>query len=175
MIDKIIAFIHFLSRLCGAIAAFLLAIACVVVCYMVFIRYVLGQSTIWQYEFVIFAVVSATLIGSPYVLLTRGHVNVDLVPHFLNSNARKYLAIFSSFLSLLGCVVLAWASWFYFYEAWINDWRTPSIWAPPLWIPTLPLAIGFSLLSLQLLADIYSIYTNKLELFKQSSIKDGIL
>jgi TRAP-type C4-dicarboxylate transport system permease small subunit len=174
VIDKVVSVIHFLSRLCGVIAAFLLASACVVVCYMVIIRYLLGQSTIWQYEFVIFAVVSATLIGSPYVLLTRGHVNVNLVPHFLNFRARKYLALFSSFLAFLGCAVLAWASWLYFYEAWVNDWRTPSIWAPPLWIPTLPLAIGFSLLSLQFLADIYSIFTNKLDLFKGFPIKDGI-
>lgn len=47
---------------------------------MVVVRYVLGTSTIWQNEFVTFAVVAATLFGSPYVLLTKGHVNVDLLP-----------------------------------------------------------------------------------------------
>ncbi len=41
---------------------------------MVFVRAVLGQSSIWQTEFVTFSLVAATFIGAPYILLTRGHV-----------------------------------------------------------------------------------------------------
>ena len=54
-----------------------------VVCQMVFVRYVLNQNTIWQTDFVTYSLIAATFIGSPYVLLTRGHVNVDVLPLYL--------------------------------------------------------------------------------------------
>ncbi len=39
-----------------------------VVCQMVFVRYALDQTTIWQTDFVTYSLVAATFIGSPYVL-----------------------------------------------------------------------------------------------------------
>ena len=89
-----------LSRACGVFAALCLAAACVIVCQMVVLRYWLGASTIWQTEFVTYAVVASTLIGSPYVLLTRGHVNVDLLPHYLGQTGRMILALIASVLGL---------------------------------------------------------------------------
>ena len=58
-----------------------------VVCHMVFVRYVLNQNTIWQTDFVTYSLVAATFVGSPYVLMTRGHVNVDVLPHYLGPAA----------------------------------------------------------------------------------------
>ena len=55
---------------------------------MVFVRYVLNQNTIWQTDFVTWSLVAATFIGSPYLLLTRGHVNVDVLPLYLGPRAR---------------------------------------------------------------------------------------
>ena len=62
------------------LAALLILLSIGVVCQMVFIRAVLGQSSIWQTEFVTFSIVAATFLGAPYILLTRGHVAVDIVP-----------------------------------------------------------------------------------------------
>ena len=58
---------------------------------MVFIRYVLNENTIWQTDFVTFSLVAATFIGAPYLLLTRGHVNVDVLPLYLGPNARAFV------------------------------------------------------------------------------------
>ena len=66
--------------LCGYVAAGLVAFAVVIVCQMVFVRYVLNQNTIWQTDFITYCLIAATFIGSPYVLLTRGHVNVNVLP-----------------------------------------------------------------------------------------------
>jgi len=70
-----------LSRLCGVLAALMVLTSVLVVCQMVVTRYGLRASTTWQTEFVTYLLIAATLIGSPYVLLTRGHVNIDLIPH----------------------------------------------------------------------------------------------
>ena len=161
MLDALIAGIHRISRFCGTVAACCLIAACVVVCQMVVMRYALGASTIWQNEFVTFAIVAATLLGSPYVLLTRGHVNVDLLPHYLGPRGKKWLAVLAAVLGAVCCGVLAWTGWLYFHEAWREGWVTPSVWAPPLWIPLLPLPIGLGLLSLQYLADIACLLTGR--------------
>src|SRR2546427_9280275 len=71
------------SQLCGIVAAALIGLGVLVVCEMVFVRYALNQNTIWQTDFVTWSLVAATFVGSPYVLLTRGHVNVDVLPHYL--------------------------------------------------------------------------------------------
>src|SRR3546814_16005665 len=96
-----------LSEFCGVLSALALAAAVLVVCHMVVMRYVLGESTIWQTEFTIYSLVGATLIGSPYVLLRRGHVNVDLLPLYLPPRARLVLAFVPSLLGLAFCLVLA--------------------------------------------------------------------
>ena len=153
-IDVLIRGIHALSRACGTLAALCLASACIVVCQMVVMRYALGASTIWQNEFVTFAIVAATLLGSPYVLLTKGHVNVDLLPHYLSTEGKRWLALLASALGWLACATLTWTGWQYFYEAWDAGWVTASLWGPPLWIPLLPLPVGLGILTLQYTADI---------------------
>ena len=89
--DRFISGVHTISRVCGTVAALCLVSGCVVVCQLVVMRYALGASTVWQNEFVTYAIVAATLIGSPYVLLTRGHVNVDLLPHYLGPTSYNFV------------------------------------------------------------------------------------
>jgi len=81
--DRFVRGVTLLSQMCGVFAAGLLAASVVIVCEMVFIRYVLNENTIWQTDFVTFSIVAATFIGSPYLLLNRGHVNVDVLPLYL--------------------------------------------------------------------------------------------
>ena len=147
-----------ISELCGIAASVALMAACLVVCEMVFARYVLEVSTVWQTEFVLYAVVAATLIGSPYVLAMRGHVNVDLISQFLSPRGRLVLRVFSATLGLAFCLVLAFSGWRYFYEAWSNGWVTESVWGPPLWIVLLPLPLGVGLLCLQYCAEIIALF-----------------
>src|SRR5207237_3826886 len=96
-----------LSQVCGVFAALLIALAVLVVCEMVFVRYVLNHNTIWQTDFVTWSLVAATFIGSPYVLMTRGHVNVDVLPLHLGQRKRWWLALASIVMSLAFCIVLA--------------------------------------------------------------------
>src|SRR5215813_12729057 len=104
--DWFIRGITLLSQICGVVAAALIAAAVVIVCQMVFVRYVLNQNTIWQTDFVTYSLVAATFIGSPYLLLSRGHVNVDVLPHYLGQRGRYVLALASMLMSLAFCAVM---------------------------------------------------------------------
>lgn len=148
------ALIDRLSRYAGYLAMGLLGSAIVIVCQMIFMRYVLNESTVWQTEYVIYSLVAATFLGSAYVLQLDGHVGVDLVPEALGPRAGFWLRRFGDLVGLGFCSLLAWSSWHHFLEAWTNDWTTDTVWALPLWIPLLPMPVGIGLLCLQYLAKI---------------------
>jgi TRAP-type C4-dicarboxylate transport system permease small subunit len=159
--DHFIGLVRRLSQACGVAAAALLAAATVIVCQMVVMRYFLGASTVWQTEFVTYAIAASTFLGAPYVLLHKGHVNVDLVPYYTRGRVRFTLALVSSLLAFVFCAVIAGYSLEYLLEAWHGGWRTETVWAPPLWIPLLPLPLGMVLLALQYLADILCLVTGR--------------
>ncbi len=142
-----------LSKLGGLFAMALLAAAVVIVCQMIFMRYVLKASTIWQTEFVIYSLMAATFIGSAHVLMRKGHVGVDVLPSVLPPRARFWLELVAGLLSLTFCSVLAWSGWTFFEEAWSSGWTTDTVWHLPLWIPLLPLPLGIGLLCLQYVAE----------------------
>jgi len=156
-----VKFVAIVSKGCGIVAAALTGSAIIIVCQMVVMRYFLNASTIWQTEYVIFSLVGATFIGSPYVLLIRGHVNVDLLPHYLGERGRRLLALLASAGGLTFCLILTWTGFDLFYEALVNGWTTDTVWALPLWIPYISLPLGIGLLSLQYIADILCLLVGK--------------
>src|SRR4051812_47308414 len=142
------------SVACGIFAAALIAASVVIVCEMVFLRYVLGHNTIWQTDFVTFSIVAATFIGSPYLLLNRGHVNVDVLPIYLGQKGRFRLALASMLMALGFCLVMTVLTTQLWYEAYENNWRSESMWRARLWIPYLAMPVGLGLLSIQYIAEI---------------------
>ena len=81
--DTYIRAVSFLSRVAGVTAALLIALAVLVICDIVVERFILGLTTIWQIDVVTYCIVGATFVGSAYVLMTRGHVNVEILPLYL--------------------------------------------------------------------------------------------
>jgi TRAP-type C4-dicarboxylate transport system permease small subunit len=160
-LDRLIGAVAALSRGGGVIAVGLLLAAVLVISQMVFVRYVLQGSAIWQHEFVTFSLIGATFIGAPYVLLTHGHVNVDLVPLYLGQRARFALALLAQAITLLFCVILAWYGFAFWYQSYIEDWHAQTVWRPPLWIPYFAVPLGMGLLALQCLAQIFALLTGR--------------
>ncbi len=149
------------SRLSGYAAAALIAIGVVVVCEMVFVRYVLNHNTIWQTDFVTYCLVAATFIGSPYVLMTRGHVNVDVLPHYAGPRFRRVLAILGGFVTLAFAVTLLVLTFNFWKEAWDNRWVSDTMWRARLWIPYASMPVGLTLLVLECIAEIYELLTRR--------------
>ena len=151
-VDRLVGAIRRLSQLAGIFAAGLFALSVLVVCQMVFVRYVLGKTTIWQTDFVIYSLVAATFVGSSYVLMTRGHVNVDVLPHYASPRFRFALAVFASLVTLAFAVTLTVLTFLFWKEAWDNSWVSDSMWRARLWIPYLSMPIGLGLLTLECIA-----------------------
>ena len=146
--------VRLLSRLCGYVAAALIAVGVAVVCQMVFVRFVLNENTIWQTDFVTYSLVAATFIGSPYVLLLRGHVNVDVLPLYLSARPRWWLALVAMLTALAFCIILAVLTTQYWLEAWNQRWLSNTMWRVRLWIPYASMPIGLWILTLQYVVEL---------------------
>ena len=153
--------VRFLSKLCGYVAAGLIGASVVVVCEMVIVRYALNQNTIWQTDFVTYSLVAATFVGSSYLLTLRGHVNVDVLPHYVGRRPRWWLALFASLLTLAFCVAIAILGFQLWKEAWDNKWVSDTMWRARLWIPYLSMPIGLGILALQSIVDLWSLVTGR--------------
>ncbi|WP_434053771.1 MAG: TRAP transporter small permease [Roseibium sp.] len=148
-----------ISTLAGWCSSAMIVAAVAITCQMIFVRFVLNGSTVWQTEAVIYLVIAATLVGLPYVQRLRGHVNVDLIPLSLGPRARFLLAMLTSVLSIVIVSIMLWYGFEYWHFAWDRGWRSDTVWGVRLWIPYLSIPIGFGLLLLQLIADLVAVLT----------------
>jgi TRAP-type C4-dicarboxylate transport system permease small subunit len=159
--DQFIRAVTILSRLAGIFGALLIAFAVLVICDMVIERYVFNLTTIWQIDAVTYSIIGATFISSPYVLLTRGHVNVDVLPLHVGPTTRYWLALATSVVALAFCVALMILCTAYWYEAYAERWLSNTVWRARLWIPMLSLPIGLGLLVLQYVVEILRLVTGR--------------
>src|SRR5476649_3092886 len=122
--DAYIRSVAFLSRVAGVAAALLIGLAVVMICDMVIERYFFSAATIWQIDVVTYSIVAATFVGSAYVLMTKGHVNVEILPLYLPARARYWLALITMLVGFAFCVVLWFLCTKFWYEAWSEGWRS---------------------------------------------------
>ncbi|MCF8482011.1 MAG: TRAP transporter small permease [Rhodospirillum sp.] len=160
-IGAFITGVGLLSRLCGGISATLILLSMLIVCQMVFVRYALNESTVWQSEAVIYMMIAATLVGLPYVQLIRGHVNVDLFPMSLSPGPRKVLAVLCLLVGMGLCLIFGGYGVDLVLESKSGGWLSETVWAPPLWVPFLSIPVGFLVLLLQFIADLLSLLTGR--------------
>ena len=146
-----------LSLIAGVIAAGLIFASVLITCQMIFVRFVLNASTIWQTEAVVYMMIGATVIGLPYVQKLRGHVNVDLLPLLLPPPLRNVLAVVVLVASLVVAALMAWYGFELFHIAWERNWKSDTVWGVPLWIPYAVVPLGFVLYILQLAVDLFRV------------------
>ncbi len=160
-VDMFLRTVGAISTLCGWIAAGMILASVLITCQMIFVRFVLRQSTIWQTETVIYLMVAATMLGLPYVQKLRGHVNVDLLPLYLRPVPRKALAVLVLIVAIGVIGMMGWYAYENWATAYARGWRSASVWGPRLWVPYLALPLGFALFILQMFADLVALLTGR--------------
>ena len=159
--DAYIRAVTALTRVAGVNAAFLIGFAVLVICDMVIERYFFDRTTIWQIDVVTYSIIAAPFVGSGYVLMTRGHVNVDVQPIYLGPRERVWLALFTMILAFGFCLVLFVLCTSYWYESWTKDWHSDTVWRAPLWVPYISMPIGLGILCLQYAAELLCLVTGR--------------
>lgn len=153
--------IRYLSALCGVTASLMILASVLITCQMIWVRYVMNLSTVWQTEAVTYLMIAATILGLPFVQLHRGHVSVDLLPLILSAGAQKILRVFTLSLTIVIVIVMLFYGYEMFHVALVKNWKSDTVWAVPLWIPYLSMPIGFAVFILQLIADLWVAITGE--------------
>ena len=117
-------------------------------------RYLFKASTDWQDETAVFLLVGATFLCGAFVQQIRGHVGIEALSSVLSPRIDAARRVMVDMLCLAFCALFAWKSWTLLHEAWVDKQTTSSSWAPPLWIPYGLMALGMTLLALQLLVQL---------------------
>jgi TRAP-type C4-dicarboxylate transport system permease small subunit len=139
-----------LNRWIVVLASVALIAASAILTFSVVVRYLLQWPTYWQDEAAVFLLVGATFLSTAWIQESRGHVAIEAISGLLPEQVNRWRRPLVDLLSLLFCGFFAWKSWTLLEEAWVEGQLSPSIWAPPMWIPYSTMAVGMTLLALQI-------------------------
>ena len=142
------------NRVIVILAGIALVAACVILSYSVLGRALFKSPNYWQDEAAVFLLVGATFMTAAYVQSQRGHVAIEAFTSLLSPLANRIRLWLVDVASFAFCAFFAWKSWTLAHEAWVDGKVSNSMWSPPLTIPYVLMALGMSLLCLQLLLQI---------------------
>jgi TRAP-type C4-dicarboxylate transport system permease small subunit len=122
-----------------------------VLTYSVFARYFFKIATDWQDEAAVFLLVGATFLSGAYVQSQRGHIGIEALAGLLSPRVNRWRLMVVDAASGAFCLFFAWKSWTLLHEAVVEKQTTSSSWGPPLWIPYSIMALGMTMVGIQLL------------------------
>jgi TRAP-type C4-dicarboxylate transport system permease small subunit len=136
------------------LSALALISACAILSDSVVGRALFHSPNYWQDEAAVFLLVGATFMSSAYVQGQRGHIGIEAFVSLLSPVANRIRLWLVDVASFAFCSFFAWKSWTLAYEAWDEGQVSNSMWSPPLDIPYGLMALGMTLLCVQILLQI---------------------
>jgi len=121
----------------------------VIMVFEVIARYVFNAPTNWAYELSTFVFSGACLLGGGYVLLHKGHVNIDILYSHLRPRGRAVIDLCTAPFFFLFIGILLWQGTIFFLNSLAYWEHSTTVWAPPLYPIKLALPIGAALILLQ--------------------------
>lgn len=145
-----------LNRVIVILSAVALILACAILSYSVATRSLFHTPTYWQDEAAVFLLVGATFMTAAFVQSQRGHIGIEAFVGILSPMANRIRLLLVDAASLAFCAFFAWKSWTLAHEAYVDGQVSNSMWSPPLAIPYTLMAVGMTLLCVQILLQIIS-------------------
>ena len=96
-----------LSDVMAALAGVLLVFISAAMCYTIFMRFVLRQTTIWIIPMSEYALLWIVFLGTTWLLRERGHITTDIIYSHLNEKTKPYLNGIMFVIGGLTCAALA--------------------------------------------------------------------
>lgn len=120
-----------------------------IVGFEVFSRYLFNRPTIWAWDINVQLMMLLLMLGMAEVYRRDQNVRVDVLTARLSTRARVALDVLYAPVFFMIALVIVWAGWKYFYQAWSRGQTAPTIFGPLLWPIKFTLPVGGALLLLQ--------------------------
>ncbi|AWI53708.1 sugar transporter [Aquabacterium olei] len=145
-----------LARALGVLAAWALLLACAISAGNATLRYAfsIGSNAWLEAQWYLFAL--AVFAGAPMLLKLNEHVRVDVLYGGRSPRTKAWIDVLGLLLVLLPvCVVTAWMAWPFAVEAYVQREHSPSAGGLLRWPVKVAIPVGFALLALQGLAELF--------------------
>lgn len=137
-----------LTKVENFLAAGSLGAATVIAIVAVVLRTFFNEIIFWSEEAIIYLVIFSTFLGSVITLRHNEHVNVDVVAVFLGDRGKRLMGIVGTLVLIAYLAAVGWFAWVLIFEPQTQNTVTPAM-GLPLWVVTLPLPIGLTLMLLR--------------------------
>ena len=142
------------SRISGVIAGICILAVALSVSYEVVLRFLFNSPTEWVNEISVYLVLISAFLGFAPALAAGKHINVDLLTSKLPPQVNRLLKAACSVIGLVFSLVFLVTS----TEMTLNSYElgllSTSTLRVPLYLPQLAMPVGFSILSLQFIANL---------------------
>lgn len=142
-----------INRVLFYLAAGLMLIIVPVMLYEVVSRYLFDAPTVWSMELATMLFGPYFLLGGPYLLHLRGHVNLDLVRRRLSRERIRQLDLFNHVVIMAFCAIMATYSLPLAIQSLAFSETSFSAWNPPVWPVKFAVPVAVILLGAQSLAE----------------------
>jgi len=147
-------FIDRAVNIAGVVGAFLLLVVTLITFYEVIMRYVFNAPTTWSIDYSIYLIMWGTFLGAAFTLKQGAHIHVDILVKKFPKKTRMTIEIVIYSLILIFCTILAWRGFVSCLQAYLFREITLSYTRTPLYIPSLSIPFGASLLILEILREL---------------------
>jgi C4-dicarboxylate transporter DctQ subunit len=137
-----------LNKVENVLAAGSLAAAALLAIVAVLLRTFFNEIIFWSEEAIIYLVIFSTFLGAVITLRHNEHVNVDLIAAFLKERGKRVMAVIGTLVTLVYLGAVGFYAWLLVFEPRSSNTVTPAL-ELPLWVVTLPLPIGLTLMFLR--------------------------
>jgi len=123
--------------------------------YAAFMRYVFEAAPDWVEETVVYMIIWAVFLIASTLAEEKGHVGATFIVERLPLKARRSMAILTSLLALVFCLLISFWGYRIVYVAYIADERSLTAMRYPLWIAYLSVPVGTTLVAGRYMKSLY--------------------
>lgn len=144
-----------LARLLQIVGQLVLAFMVLTITYDATMRYAFAAPTSWSLEVNGFLVVYVAVMTAADVERRGEHIGISLLVDRLGPVGRRGVAVLVGLTGAAFCFILAWRGYLMAHDAYAFGERVSSALGTPMWLPYAMLPIGFGLLGLQFLLNMF--------------------
>ena len=121
--------------------------------YAVIMRYVFNAPSPWAMELALMIFGPYFLLGGPYLLHTRGHVNMDLIERGASPRTRRLFQMMNYPIIIAFCFILLIYAVPFAADSFAYRETSFSTWNPQIWPVKLAIPVALLLMGLQAIAE----------------------